>query len=124
MIDSGVNFRQLVDPWGHPYYVKYSVESEYGDATRITYQPDARVQTGTPVTRKLAWVRIMSPGLDGQPNTPDDFPVASFSRDIAASGSSIRNVVPRPTSLSAVIVPSCSSSMRLHRDNPSPVPSP
>jgi hypothetical protein len=83
MIDSGVNFRQLVDPWGHPYYVKYSVESEYGDATRITYQPDARVQTGTPVTRKLAWIRIMSPGPDGKANTPDDFPVASFSRDIA-----------------------------------------
>jgi hypothetical protein len=83
MIDSGVNFRQLVDPWGHPYYVKYSVESEYGDVTRITYQPDARVQTGTPVTRKLAWIRIMSPGLDGEANTPDDFPVASFSRDIA-----------------------------------------
>jgi hypothetical protein len=83
MVDSGVNFRQLVDPWGHPYYVKYSFESEYGDATRITYQPDARVQTGTPVTRKLAWIRIMSPGPDGKANTPDDFPVASFSRDIA-----------------------------------------
>jgi hypothetical protein len=83
MVDSGVNFRQLVDPWGHPYYLKYSVESEYGDATRITYQPDARVQIGTPVTRKLAWIRIMSPGSDGKANTPDDFPVASFSRDIA-----------------------------------------
>ena len=83
MADSGVNFRQLVDPWGHPYYVKYSIESEYGDATRITYQPDARVQTGTAVTRKLAWIRIMSPGPDGKANTPDDFPVASFSRDIA-----------------------------------------
>ncbi|HEY3975266.1 MAG TPA: alpha-2-macroglobulin family protein [Candidatus Sulfotelmatobacter sp.] len=83
MMDSGVNFRQLVDPWGHPYYVKYSVESEYGDATRITYQADARIQTGTPVTRKLAWIRIMSPGPDGKANTLDDFPVASFSRDIA-----------------------------------------
>jgi hypothetical protein len=82
MSDSGVNFRQLVDPWGHAYYVTYSVESEYGDATRITYQPDARVQTATPVTRKLAWIRIMSPGSDGKAKTPDDFSVASFSRDI------------------------------------------
>jgi hypothetical protein len=82
MSDNGVNFRQLVDPWGHAYYVTYSVESEYGDATRITYQPDARVQTATPVTRKLAWIRIMSPGPDGKAKTPDDFPVASFSRDI------------------------------------------
>ncbi|MGA9043157.1 MAG: alpha-2-macroglobulin family protein [Terriglobales bacterium] len=96
MVDSGVNFRQLVDPWGHPYYVKYSFESEYGDATRITYQPDARVQTGTPVTRKLAWVRIMSPGPDGQLNTPDDFPVASFSRDIAEQSG--KDLIPQSVS--------------------------
>src|SRR5580704_7722517 len=93
MIDGGVNFRQLVDPWGHPYYVKYSVESEYGDATRITYLPDARVQTGTPVTRKLAWIRIMSPGPDGKANTPDDFPVASFSRDIAEQSG--KDIIPQ-----------------------------
>src|SRR3984957_7730810 len=96
MTDSGVNFRQLVDPWGHPYYVKYSVESDYGDATRITYQPDARVQTGTPVTRKLAWIRIMSPGPDGKANTPDDFPVASFSRDIAEQSGN--DIIPQSVS--------------------------
>jgi A-macroglobulin TED domain/Alpha-2-macroglobulin family/Carboxypeptidase regulatory-like domain/MG2 domain/A-macroglobulin receptor binding domain len=93
MLDSGVNLRQLVDPWGHPYYVKYSVESEYGDATRIIYQPDARVQTGTPVTRELAWIRIMSPGPDGKADTPDDFPVAGFSRDIAEQSG--KDLIPR-----------------------------
>jgi hypothetical protein len=93
MTASGVNFRQLVDPWGHPYYVTYSIESDYGDATRITYQPDARVQTGTAVTRKLAWIRIMSPGPDGKANTPDDFPVASFSRDIAEQSG--KDIIPQ-----------------------------
>jgi hypothetical protein len=83
MSESGVNFRQLVDPWGHAYYVKYGLESQYGDATQITYQPDATVQTGTPVTRKFAWIRIMSSGPDGKANTLDDFPVASFYRDIS-----------------------------------------
>jgi hypothetical protein len=96
MTDSGVNFRQLVDPWGHSYYVKYSIESDYGDATRITYQPDARVQTGTPVTRKLAWIRIMTPGPDGKANTPDDFPVASFSRDIAEQSG--KDIIPQSVS--------------------------
>ena len=76
------DFRNLVDPWGHAYYVKYSVESEYGDTTQITYRPDAAVQTGTPVTRKLAWIRIMSRGPDGKPGSQDDFSVASFSRAI------------------------------------------
>ena len=93
MTASGVNFRQLVDPWGHPYYVTYSIESDYGDATRITYQPDARVQTGTAVTRKLAWIRIMSPGPDGKAKTPDDFPVASFSRDIAEQSG--KDIIPQ-----------------------------
>jgi len=93
MAGSGVNFRQLVDPWGHPYYVKYSLESQYGDTTRITYQPDARIQAGTAVTRKLAWIRIMSPGPDGKANTPDDFPVASFSRDV--SEQSGKDLVPQ-----------------------------
>jgi uncharacterized protein YfaS (alpha-2-macroglobulin family) len=83
MSESGVNFRQLVDPWGHAYYVKYGFESQYGDATQITYQPDAKVQTSTPVTRKFAWIRIMSSGPDGNTNSPDDFPVASFYRDIS-----------------------------------------
>ena len=96
MSDSGVNFRQLVDPWGHAYYVKYSLESQYGDASQITYQPDARVQTGTPVTRKFAWIRIMSPGPDGKANTPDDFPVASFYRDI--SEQSGKDFVPQSVS--------------------------
>jgi len=93
MAGSGVNFRQLVDPWGHPYYVKYSLESQYGDTTRITYQPDARIQSGTAVTSKLAWIRIMSPGPDGKPNTPDDFAVASFSRDV--SEQSGKDLVPQ-----------------------------
>ena len=42
--DGGSNFRLLVDPWGHPYYVRYSIEWEYGDTTRITYQSHSRVQ--------------------------------------------------------------------------------
>jgi hypothetical protein len=83
MSQSGVNFRQLVDPWGHGYYVKYGLGSRYEDATQITYQPDATVQANTPVTRTFTWIRIMSSGPDGIANTPDDFPVASFSRDIS-----------------------------------------
>ncbi len=93
MSGSAVNFRQLVDPWGHAYYVKYGLESQYGDASQVTYQPDARVQTSTPVTRKFAWIRIMSPGPDGKANTPDDFPVASFYRD--TSEQSGKDLVPQ-----------------------------
>ena len=83
MSAADVNFHQLVDPWGHPYFVRYSTESVYGDSTSITYKPNATVQTATPVTRRLAWIRILSPGPDGESNTPDDFVIASFSRDIA-----------------------------------------
>jgi len=96
MTDGGINFRGLVDPWGHPYYVRYSIEWEYGDKTRITYQPDSKVQTGTLVTRKLARIRIMSSGSDGRANTSDDFAVASFSRDI--SEQSGKDLVPEPVS--------------------------
>jgi A-macroglobulin TED domain/Alpha-2-macroglobulin family/Carboxypeptidase regulatory-like domain/MG2 domain/A-macroglobulin receptor binding domain/Macroglobulin domain MG3 len=96
LVDSGINFRQLVDPWGHAYFVKYSVESEYGDTTKITYQSDSRIQTGTAVTRKLAWIRIFSSGPDGQANTPDDFAVASFSRDIAEQSG--KDIIPQAVS--------------------------
>ena len=81
--ESGVHFRQLLDPWGHSYYVKYGLGSRYDDATQITYQPDATFQTNTPVTHKFVWIRVMSAGPDGKANTPDDFPVASFYRDIS-----------------------------------------
>jgi hypothetical protein len=40
------------------------------------------------------------------------------------TGSSSRNVAPCPTSLSTVMVPPCSSSVRRQSDRPSPVPSP
>ena len=40
------------------------------------------------------------------------------------TGSSTPNVVPRPGTLSTVMVPPCSSMMLRHSDRPSPVPSP
>ena len=47
---------------------------------------------------------------------------ADIGRD--TTGSSMRKVAPRPTSLWTAIVPPCSSSMFRHSDSPSPVPSP
>jgi hypothetical protein len=83
MANSGIKFRTLVDPWGNPYFVKYSYESEYGRTINISYKPDARNQDSSVVTRKLARIRIMSTGLDAHPNTEDDFEVASYSQDIS-----------------------------------------
>jgi len=89
-----LNFRQLVDPWGHPYYAKYFVASDYSDATSITYRGDARVQNATPVTRTLAWIQIFSCGPDGKPHTDDDFLVARYSREIAEQSG--KELTPRP----------------------------
>jgi hypothetical protein len=93
---SDVQFRRLVDPWGHTYYVNYGYESDYGNTEKISYNPDARVQNTVAVTRKLATIRILSSGADGKPGTPDDFVLATFFRDI--SEQSGKDLAPKPTS--------------------------
>jgi hypothetical protein len=80
---SKIQFRQLMDPWGRPYYVRYTYESDFADTVRINYNPESRIQETSLVTRKLAWIRIYSSGPDGQPSTADDFQLAGFSHDIS-----------------------------------------
>ena len=94
MAGSDVRLNKLADPWGNPYYVSYGIDSRYSDSTKITYRPDARVQNGTPVTLKMAWVRIVSAGADGKPHTSDDFAVANFERVV--SEQSGQDLVARP----------------------------
>jgi hypothetical protein len=47
---SGLRFRNLVDPWNHPYYAQFSLEPDYSDNEIITEWPEGRTQSAQPVT--------------------------------------------------------------------------
>ncbi len=83
MEGSNIQFRRLFDPSGNHYYVKFSYELDYGDTQKITYNPEARIQNVTAVTRKIARIRVVSSGPDGKPQTDDDIVLAVFSQDIS-----------------------------------------
>ena len=80
---SSNNFRQLVDPWGHAYYVRFHTSTAYSDRDVSTYTASATAQTSTPITQKTAWIEIWSAGSDGTQNTKDDFSVATMSRVVS-----------------------------------------
>ncbi|HEX6187757.1 MAG TPA: MG2 domain-containing protein, partial [Pyrinomonadaceae bacterium] len=82
---SGIARDDLLDPWGHPYYVTFKQVSVYGDNVRVySYanygeKPQQKVDV-TPVTRYLSQIHFRSAGEDGKEGTADDFNVATFSR--------------------------------------------
>jgi hypothetical protein len=96
MAGSDLQFRKLSDPWGNPYYIKFTYEPDYSDTQKITYKPEARIQSFVSVTRKLARIRIWSSGPDGKPQNEDDFYLAVYSQDI--SEQSGRDLSPQPVS--------------------------
>jgi uncharacterized protein YfaS (alpha-2-macroglobulin family) len=65
---SSIQFRTLVDPLGHPYFVRYSF------FTRNI--PDTNTKT--------ARIRILSSGTDGKPDTDDDILLASFTQMVGS----------------------------------------
>ncbi|MNC63696.1 hypothetical protein D3C75_1138410 [compost metagenome] len=65
------------------------------------------------------WVLKRGSGNTASPSGDD-----SFRLSVLSSAISNRKVEPRPGALSTVIVPPISSTMDLHIDKPSPVPSP
>ncbi|HEY5838721.1 MAG TPA: alpha-2-macroglobulin family protein, partial [Pyrinomonadaceae bacterium] len=82
---SGIAGDDLLDPWGHPYYVTFKQVSVYGDNVRVySYanygqKPQQKLEV-TPVTRYLNNIYLRSAGEDANEGTADDFNVASFSR--------------------------------------------
>ncbi len=82
---AGIQWEQLRDPWGHPYYATFRQEAIYADNVDVrTYQiySGSRVAhtTITPVTRQLNFVYVRSAGEDGTEGTADDFSLGAFSR--------------------------------------------
>jgi hypothetical protein len=76
---AGVNLDELRDPWGDPYYIVFKNLAQYGDRVTIQQSRASGERTSEPVTLIRKEVRLMSPGLDHQPGTADDFQVASYS---------------------------------------------
>lgn len=100
----GDAFDNLRDPWGHPYYVSFKIQSVYADRVR-TEQRAILGQTPTlqtqvePVTRTLGFVMLRSSGPDAQAGSNDDFSVAMFSGIISEQARSAAAPVAVPTAV-------------------------
>jgi hypothetical protein len=80
---SGVAFESLRDPWNHPYYAVFKVQSFYADRVQIENragfaEPLIQQTQLTPITETATVINLRSMGPDGKMGTPDDFDVATF----------------------------------------------
>jgi hypothetical protein len=96
---SGVNWSELRDPWGHPYYATFRQEARYSDDLAVeSYDQHEHKgierSSAVPVTQKINWVYIRSAGADGVEGTSDDFDVAMFSRGVVEQSSRDKTPVP------------------------------
>jgi hypothetical protein len=85
LLNSGISWNSLRDPWGHPYYAVFRQAAAYADRTNVeTYESHvgkaAQHTEIVPVARQMNYVYIRSAGEDGIEGTSDDFYAASFSR--------------------------------------------
>ena len=76
--NSGNSFENLRDPWGHPYYPTFVIQSSYVDQYESSGQRPPSRATLTPVTQQIAILNLNSSGPDGTSRTADDFLVATF----------------------------------------------
>lgn len=86
--NSGAPLESLRDPWNRPYYTIFKTQSSYEDRARTENRAisgeSATTRTEiTPVTQRIALVKLCSVGPDGKPGTVDDFDVAVFSSVIS-----------------------------------------
>jgi len=95
----GTDWKQLRDPWGHPYYSTFRQEARYSDDLMVkSYEEhsgeSASKTNSVPVTQRINWIYIRSAGGDGVQGTADDFDVATFSRGVVEQSSKDENPVP------------------------------
>jgi hypothetical protein len=96
---AGTDWKQLRDPWGHPYYFTFRQEARYSDDLTVKSYEDysGRPESKTklvPVTQRINWIYVRSGGEDGVQGSADDFDVASFSRGVVEQSSKDENPVP------------------------------
>ena len=77
------SFENLRDPWGHPYYRTYKIQSIYTDRVQLEHRANSgeagSMRTNVePVTQTLGFVVMRSIGPDAKAGTSDDFSVATF----------------------------------------------
>lgn len=84
----GVDFAEMRDGWGNPYFTTFSTSARYYDKVRqISYaqygqQPKPKNEV-TPVTQQLVHITIRSSGADAQEGTYDDFTITDLTRVVA-----------------------------------------
>ncbi len=92
---------RLLDPWGNPYHFTFDTESRYWDRIEVhnysqyQYQGQPHKTTEvTPVTQKMAYIRVTSYGPENKPDAA--FPVAEFSRVVAEMSSTAIRAMATP----------------------------
>jgi len=78
--ESRIDLAKILDPFGHPYEVKFRMQTIYTDKVKIESNgtTGASHTAATPVTQALRVISLGSLGADGQSHTKDDFEVATF----------------------------------------------
>ncbi len=108
----GVQFDDLRDPWGRPYYAKFESREEFAnryyvyDYTEYNGLPVERRQL-LPVKQHLQIAIVRSLGPDGKWGTRDDFEVSRFARTTTIDVEPEKRAAPAP--LPAVQAPGTGS---------------
>jgi uncharacterized protein YfaS (alpha-2-macroglobulin family) len=77
---ANIDSARLLDPWNRPYVARFRLQKLFVDRVTTSSNAAAQIKTNiTPVTQTLRVLTLQSSGPDGEPNTSDDFVVASFS---------------------------------------------
>ncbi len=92
LVDYGIDWDALKDPWGHTYVALFSEEAKYADDVVVRgFQNGSgnsqQLATIVPVTQFVEWIHIRSEGAGGKERTPRDFEAASFSHTIVKQSS-------------------------------------
>jgi hypothetical protein len=83
LLNSGTPFDSLRDPWAHPYYATFNIQTystgraQLESRARLGETPATHVAI-TPVTQRAATIELRSMGPDGVSGTRDDFTVATL----------------------------------------------
>lgn len=101
MVDHGIDWDALRDPWGRPYGIVPAEETGYSDKITVHAYGEKVSASPTPVSRTLKVIRIMSDGPDLKPNTGDDFVLARFASPFleetgGATGKTVTAQKPHP----------------------------
>ena len=96
---AGIDWDALRDAWGQPLSVIFSHEYRYTDNMLIESYSDYAQQAGQrtrtmPVSQKVVFVIIQSPGKEGDARSSEPIAIATYSRALTEQSS--KNVAPVP----------------------------